>query len=102
MNEGGESLETAQIHHWQQRMSIIMMTMVTTQRRGMENMLPMTITIMAVSEQGGVIHASVAVDVPDINARARINMHFPAPKNAGPEDWRKEAYDRALMVLDPA
>ena len=64
--------------------------------------MTMTITIMSTKKRGGQIHAHVQVDVPEIKSRAVIRMHFPAPANSNREDWADIAYDRALMMLDPA
>lgn len=62
----------------------------------------MEIRVAKISTLTGVVYATVDVDVPNIAAKARINMHFPAPPGTGPKHWRKFAYDRALMMLDPA
>jgi hypothetical protein len=82
-------------------MSMMMIAVMTT-TSGSSDMSPMTIAIMTIAEQDGLVHASVAVDVPEIGAQAHIDIRFPVPTGTGPEDWREEAYDRALMMLDPA
>lgn len=65
-------------------------------------MLPMTITVVRVVAEGGFVHASIAVEVQKIRALARIDLNFPAPTGATMVDWKELAYDRALMMLDPA
>lgn len=65
-------------------------------------MMPMTIRIMNVSAQHGVVYASIRADVPELGAIARIAVRFAAPSGTDERDWREEAYDRALMMLDPA
>jgi len=65
-------------------------------------MLPMSITIMTITMKQGLVHASLAVGVLSISAQARIAMTFPPTVGTGPADWREQAYDRALMMLDPA
>jgi hypothetical protein len=62
----------------------------------------MTIRVMEVSADAGLVNAGLSVEVPEIGAKARIEIRFPAPPGTGPDDWREEAYDRALMMLDPA
>ena len=65
-------------------------------------MLPMTITIATISEQHEQVHAVLDLTAPSIGATARIAMAFAPRADTGPADWREEAYDRALMMLDPA
>lgn len=64
-------------------------------------MLPMTITIMPITRHHGLVHASLAVQIPAIGATARITMAFPPEAGTGPADSREDAYDCALMVLNP-
>jgi hypothetical protein len=62
----------------------------------------MTIRAMEVSADAGLVNASLSVDVPEIGAKAHIEIRFSAPAGTRPNDWWEEAYDRALMMLDPA
>lgn len=62
----------------------------------------MTIKVTEVSAAAGFVNASLSVDVPEIGAKARLEIRFPTPPGTGLDDWRELAYDRALMMLDPA
>jgi hypothetical protein len=75
-------------------------------------MMPMTITVTRVKAghmpppaaggPAGLVAATVEVDVPAINCRAVLSMTVPAPAGSTRADWAEIAYDRALMMLDPA
>jgi hypothetical protein len=47
-------------------------------------------------------HAHVKVDVTEITSRAVIAMDFPARVGTNRGDWEETAYEKALMMLDPA
>jgi hypothetical protein len=64
-------------------------------------MMPMTIAIMSISKRQGRVHANVRVDAPEIGATASIDLEFSPPPGTDAADWREDAYDRALMMLDP-
>lgn len=65
-------------------------------------MMAMKINVARVIEHDGMAHAHVQVDVPEIMSRALITMHFPAPVRSHRADWEEIAYDKALLMLDPA
>ena len=65
-------------------------------------MVDMSIMILSVSEENGLVRTRLRVNAPSITASARITITFAAPAGTNPEDWRELAYDRALMRLDPA
>lgn len=48
------------------------------------------------------VHAHVHVRVPGLTARAVIKIHFPAPADTSRVEWAEIAYEKALMMLDPA
>ena len=50
----------------------------------------------------GLVAAAVPVHVPAINCRAVLSMTFPAPAESTRTDWAEMAYERALMMLEPA
>ena len=58
--------------------------------------------VMPMITMQGMVQAHVTVQVPALIARAVIEMTFPAPARSNRADWTKLAYDRALMMLDPA
>ena len=47
-------------------------------------------------------HAAVHVHVPGVNARAVVRMAFESPAGSSRDDWAEFAYEKALMMLDPA
>ncbi len=47
-------------------------------------------------------HAAVLVEVLGLNARATIEMIFPALAGSNRADWSEIARGMALMMLDPA
>jgi hypothetical protein len=51
---------------------------------------------------GGSIRQMAHVHVPGLNARAVIKMHFPAPADTNRVGWAEIAYEKALIMLDPA
>jgi len=51
---------------------------------------------------GTMVYAAVRVQGPGLNARAAISMTFSAALVMTREDWAEIAYERALMMLDPA
>ena len=51
---------------------------------------------------GTMVHAVVQVHAPGLKARATIRMAFRAPAGSNREEWAEIAYERALMMLDPA
>jgi len=70
------------------------------------NMMPMTIRVTNVKTMNTMVmpggHAAVHVHVPGLNARAVIRMAFESPAGSSRDDWAEIAYEKALMMLDPA
>ena len=50
----------------------------------------------------GTLHAHVQVLVPAHNAPAIIEMGFPTPAEPNRDDWAETAYEKSLVMLDPA
>lgn len=63
-------------------------------------MVPMKITITSMTGRRGTVRAWL--HAPSIGARRRVAIRFRPAPGTGPVGWREEAYDRALMMLDPA
>lgn len=49
-----------------------------------------------------IVHSILVVHAPGLNARAIIDMTFKAPARSSRADWAEIAYQRALMMRDPA
>lgn len=47
-------------------------------------------------------HAAVRVEIPGLNARATIEMTFPAAAGSNRADWAEIACGKVLMMLHPA
>jgi hypothetical protein len=54
------------------------------------------------SGPAGLVAATVQVHVPAISCRAVLFMTFPAPAESTRANWAEIAYEKTLMMLDPA
>ena len=71
----------------------------------MSIMMAMTIKVTRVirmKDMPDMVQAHVAVKVPGLNARALIDMAFPAPAGSNRTECAEIDYDKALTMLDPA
>lgn len=67
-----------------------------------EHMIEMSINVSRVMLIEKMVHAGVDVQVPGLSAHAVISVSFPGPVGSNREDWEDIAYDKALLMLDPA
>ena len=68
-------------------------------------MIAMTMEVTRVEhlkKMQGVVQTHIEVQVPGLNARAMIEMEFSIPTGTSRNDWAEIAYEKALLMLDPA
>ncbi len=61
----------------------------------------MTIRLVSVVENDGNVRARLRAEAPAIGTRVWLEVRFRLEAGSRHRDWAQEAYDRALMVLDP-
>jgi hypothetical protein len=61
----------------------------------------MTIRLVSLVERGGNVRARLRAEAPGIGVRLSLEVVFRAPVHSTRAERIREAYDRALAVLDP-
>jgi hypothetical protein len=62
----------------------------------------MTIRLVSLVEKERRVRARLRADVPGVGIRIWLEVRFEARPHSKRGAWAREAYDRALSVLDPA
>jgi hypothetical protein len=62
----------------------------------------MTLRLTSVVGAAHKVRARLRAEAPAAGVRIWVEVRFASPEGAGHVDWIREAYDRALSVLDPA
>lgn len=67
-----------------------------------QRMEKMTIRLISLVEDGSYADARLEADASDIGVRVSLEVRLRVYAGTQYEDWKEEAYNRALLVLDPA
>lgn len=62
----------------------------------------MTIRLISLVEDGRYANARLEADASEIGVRISLEVRLRVYAGTQYEDWKEEAYNRALLVLDPA
>lgn len=73
-----------------------------TRRAHRADMGQMTMRLDSIVKTDGQIRPRLQVEAPRIGVRVYLQVELPAAAESGHQDWVEEAYERAVIVLDPA